>query len=149
MKITWHCLLLIFWHWTSSEYFKWYKNTVMSSLLYTQKRLHKILLYKQFKRMSCWWYCLQGQHSSQDEKGTAALKTVELDDELGGVAVQVRVVQGKEPAHFLTIFSGKMIILRGGKASSFDGNCITLHLHNHIQNHHHFSDDHKLWFDEH
>jgi len=31
------------------------------------------------------------------------------------------VVQGKEPAHFLTIFSGKMIILRGGKASSFDG----------------------------
>jgi len=69
---------------------------------------------------------------------------VELDDELGGVAVQVRVVQGKEPAHLLTVFSGKMIILRGGKASSFDGNYITLHLHNHIQNHHHFSDDHKL-----
>lgn len=66
-------------------------------------------------------YFWLGQHSSQDEKGTAALKTVELDDELGGVAVQVRVVQGKEPAHFLTIFNGEMIILRGGKASSFDG----------------------------
>lgn len=66
-------------------------------------------------------YFWLGQNSSQDEKGTAAMKAVELDDELGGVAVQVRVVQGKEPAHFLTIFSGKMIILRGGKASSFDG----------------------------
>jgi len=66
-------------------------------------------------------YYWLGQHSAQDEKGTAALKAVELDDELGGVAVQVRVVQGKEPAHLLNIFSGKMIILRGGKASSFDG----------------------------
>lgn len=72
--------------------------------------------------MSFCWCCLQGQHSSQDEKATAAKKTVELDDELGGAAVQVRVVQGKEPAHFLTIFNGKMTILRGGKASSFDGN---------------------------
>jgi hypothetical protein len=76
--------------------------------------------------------CFQGQHSAQDEQGTAALKTVELDNELGGAAVQVRVVQGKEPAHFLTIFSGKMIILRGGKASSFDGNFIISHQHNHI-----------------
>lgn len=66
-------------------------------------------------------YYWLGQHSSQDEQGTAALKTVELDDELGGAAVQVRVVQGKEPAHFLNIFKGKMIILHGGKASSFDG----------------------------
>jgi hypothetical protein len=57
---------------------------------------------------------------------------VELDSELGGAAVQVRVVQGKEPAHFLTIFSGKMIILRGGKASSFDGNFITCHQYNRI-----------------
>jgi hypothetical protein len=72
-----------------------------------------------------------------------------LDDELGGAAVQVRVVQSKEPAHFLTIFNGKMITLRGGKASSFDGNYITHHHHNHIQNqHYHFSDDHELCFDE-
>jgi hypothetical protein len=74
-------------------------------------------------------YCLQGQHSSQDEQGTAALKAVELDDELGGAAVQVRVVEGKEPAHFLTLFSGKMIILCGGKASAFDGNFLTYHQH--------------------
>lgn len=47
---------------------------------------------------------------------------MELDNELGGAAVLVRVVQGKEPAHFLAIFSGKMTILHGAKASSLDGN---------------------------
>jgi hypothetical protein len=47
---------------------------------------------------------------------------VELDNELGGEAVQVRVMQGKEPAHFLTIFRGKMTILRGSRASSLEGN---------------------------
>ena len=33
-----------------------------------------------------------GRHSSQDEYGTAAYKTVELDDKLGGRAVQHREV---------------------------------------------------------
>ncbi|CAG0917901.1 unnamed protein product [Notodromas monacha] len=66
-------------------------------------------------------YYWLGSHSSQDEQGTAALKAVELDDKLGGKPVQVRVVQGKEPAHFMAIFGGKMTILSGGKASSFDG----------------------------
>lgn len=66
-------------------------------------------------------YFLQGLHSSQDEKGAAALRVIEKDEELGGAAVQVRVLQGKEPAHFMAIFGGKMIIFNGGKASSFDG----------------------------
>ena len=67
----------------------------------------------------------QGSHTSQDEAGTAALKAVELDDRLEGRAVQVRIVQGKEPPHFMAIFGGKMIIFEGGYASSFDGenNC--------------------------
>lgn len=51
----------------------------------------------------------------------AALKTIEKDDELGGVAVQVRVVQGREPAHFLQIFKGKMITFKG-KGTDYDGN---------------------------
>ena len=63
----------------------------------------------------------QGSHSSQDEQGTAALKTVEIDDRLGGGPVQVRVVQGKEPPHFLAIFQGRLIIYQGGLSSSFDG----------------------------
>lgn len=32
---------------------------------------------------------------------------------------QVRITQGKEPAHFLELFKGKTIVHKGGKASSF------------------------------
>ncbi len=64
---------------------------------------------------------LQGSHSSTDEQGTAALKTIELDNRLGGAAVQVRVVQGKEPTHFLAMFQGQMVVYQGGLASAFDG----------------------------
>lgn len=48
--------------------------------------------------------------SLQDEKAAAALHTVALDDKYGGAPVQVRVVQYKEPQHFLQIFKGKMVI---------------------------------------
>ncbi|XP_061189061.1 advillin-like isoform X1 [Saccostrea echinata] len=61
-------------------------------------------------------YYWQGLKATTDEKGTSALKAVELDDKLGGAAVQVRVVQGKEPAHFMSMFDGKMIIFSGGHA---------------------------------
>ena len=46
---------------------------------------------------------------------------MEIDDRLAGAAVQVRVVQGQEPSHFLAIFHGKMVIYQGGLSSSFDG----------------------------
>jgi hypothetical protein len=42
-----------------------------------------------------------------------------MDTELGGSPVQVRVVQNKEPNHFLTLFKGKMVVHNGGKASGF------------------------------
>ncbi|PAA82592.1 hypothetical protein BOX15_Mlig008406g3, partial [Macrostomum lignano] len=61
-------------------------------------------------------YYWQGRKSSQDERGAAALHAMNLDDRLGGAAVQVRVVQGKEPLHFLTLFKGRMIVYEGGKA---------------------------------
>ncbi|XP_060597289.1 gelsolin-like [Ruditapes philippinarum] len=59
-------------------------------------------------------YYWQGLQASQDEKGTSALKAVEIDDKLGGAAVQVRVVMNKEPQHFTAMFDGKMIIFSGG-----------------------------------
>ena len=62
-----------------------------------------------------------GENSSQDEQGAAALRTIELDQRLGGNPVQVRVVQGKEPQHFLAMFDGQMTVFSGGKASAFDG----------------------------
>lgn len=64
-------------------------------------------------------YFWLGQESSQDERAAAAMHTVALDDKYGGAPVQVRVVQYKEPEHFLQIFRGKMVIHAGGRASGF------------------------------
>jgi len=64
-------------------------------------------------------YFWQGNASTQDEKGASALLAKEMDDAMGHTAVQVRVVQGKEPEHFLMMFRGKMIVHAGGKASGF------------------------------
>lgn len=51
-------------------------------------------------------YIWQGQDSSIDEKAASAIHAVRLDNELGGAATQIRVVQGHEPRHFLHIFKG-------------------------------------------
>lgn len=80
-------------------------------LLYTEKRpggddLHYI-------------YFWQGRTSSTDEKGASALLAKELDDSLNGKATQIRVVQSKEPDHFLSLFKGNLIIKQGGHPSGF------------------------------
>ncbi|XP_070689510.1 gelsolin-like [Pempheris klunzingeri] len=60
-------------------------------------------------------YMWQGAESSQDEVGASAILAVQLDDELGGGAVQVRVVQGKEPAHLMSLFGSQpMVVYKGG-----------------------------------
>jgi hypothetical protein len=64
-------------------------------------------------------YFWQGAQSSADEKGSSALLAKEMDDAMGGAPVQVRVVQGKEPPHFCSIFKGRMVIHAGGKAGAF------------------------------
>lgn len=59
-----------------------------------------------------------GSESTQDEYGTAAYKTVELDDKLDGAAIQHREVQEAESELFLGYF-GKLMYLTGGAASGF------------------------------
>lgn len=57
----------------------------------------------------------QGAQSTQDEVAASAILSAQLDEELGGTPVQSRVVQGKEPAHLMSLFGGKpMIIYKGG-----------------------------------
>ncbi|CAI9754770.1 unnamed protein product [Fraxinus pennsylvanica] len=60
-----------------------------------------------------------GQDTSQDEAGTAAIKTIELDAALGGRAVQYREVQGHETEKFLSYFKPCIIPQEGGVASGF------------------------------
>lgn len=62
-------------------------------------------------------YFWLGKESTQDEKAAAAIHSVRMDSELGGIATIVRVVQGSEPRHFNRIFQGT--------ASRFSQFCIS------------------------
>jgi len=63
-------------------------------------------------------YFWLGKDSTQDEQGTAAYKTVELDDALGGRATQYREVQGYESDSFRHVFSA-LVYMDGGSGSGF------------------------------
>ncbi|XP_044149208.1 adseverin [Bufo gargarizans] len=69
-------------------------------------------------------YTWQGAKATRDELTTSAFLTVQLDRSLGGQAVQVRVTQGKEPSHLLSLFKEKPLIIykdgtsrKGGQAT--------------------------------
>ena len=55
-----------------------------------------------------------GDESTRDEYGTTAYKMVELDDGLGGIAVQHREVQERESKKILSYFKNRVTYLSGG-----------------------------------
>lgn len=59
-----------------------------------------------------------GSHTTQDEAGTAAYKTVELDEFLEGAATQHREVQASPSDEFLSLFP-RISIRSGGVRSGF------------------------------
>ncbi|SPQ24404.1 0a0a4f5c-12f0-477f-bc8b-f41e62fe69f5 [Thermothielavioides terrestris] len=63
-------------------------------------------------------YFFLGARTSQDEAGTAAYKTVELDSFLRGAATQHRELQARPSAAFLALFP-HLTLRRGGVASGF------------------------------
>ncbi|KAE8596365.1 hypothetical protein XENTR_v10016072 [Xenopus tropicalis] len=56
-------------------------------------------------------YTWQGAKATRDELTASAFLTVQLDRSLGDQAVQVRVTQGKEPPHLLSLFKDKPLII--------------------------------------
>uniref|UniRef100_A0AAX7UCQ7 Scinderin n=1 Tax=Astatotilapia calliptera TaxID=8154 RepID=A0AAX7UCQ7_ASTCA len=70
-----------------------------------------IILYTYRKGQIIYTWYEQGASCSVDELTASAFLTVELDRSLGGNAVQVRVPQGKEPPHLLSLFKSKPLIV--------------------------------------
>uniref|UniRef100_A0A671SGX9 Villin-1 n=1 Tax=Sinocyclocheilus anshuiensis TaxID=1608454 RepID=A0A671SGX9_9TELE len=58
-----------------------------------------------------------GKNTSNDEQGAAAIYTTQMDEHLGGAAVQHRETQGHESATFQGYFKQGIIYKKGGVAS--------------------------------
>ncbi|XP_041790753.1 scinderin like a [Chelmon rostratus] len=66
-------------------------------------------------------YTWQGQKCTQDELAASAFLTVNLDDSMGGVATQVRITQGQEPPHLVSMFKDKPLVIYLGGTSREGG----------------------------
>lgn len=58
-------------------------------------------------------YYWQGRDTDRRAQGASALLAVGVDDKVDGTSEQIRIVQNKEPSHFLTIFKNNYVIHRG------------------------------------
>lgn len=103
-------------HWPEEEYGNFFAGDSYIVLYTYQKRNPETgkLTDKLLHNVHFWL----GGETTQDEAGTAAYKTVELDDLLDGLPVQYREVMGCETAKFHKLFK-KIHIMAGGIESGF------------------------------
>jgi len=94
--------------WPKDQYGKFFSGDSYI-VLHTYKQEDKLLHNVHF------WL---GTHTTLDEAGTAAYKTVELDDKLSGLPVQYREVQGEESKKFLDLFP-HFEVMAGGVETGF------------------------------
>ncbi|NXU18049.1 VILI protein, partial [Pardalotus punctatus] len=59
-------------------------------------------------------YLWQGRQATADELAASAYHAVALDQKYNNEPVQIHVTMGKEPAHLMAIFKGKMVVYAGG-----------------------------------
>lgn len=80
--------------------------------------LHSYKVGKESEKLGHDIFFWLGNHTTQDEAGTAAYKTVELDEFLHGAATQHREIQSAPSDEFLALFP-RMSIRSGGVRSGF------------------------------
>lgn len=98
-------------HWPKEEYGNFYSGDCYLVLnTYKEKGSDKILWDVHF------WI---GESSTQDEKGVAAYKAIEIDDILNDGPIQHREVMGHESGLFQSYFKSGMEYLEGGIESGF------------------------------
>ncbi|XP_041862966.1 scinderin like a [Melanotaenia boesemani] len=66
-------------------------------------------------------YTWQGLKCTQDELAASAFLTVNLDESMGGVATQIRVTQGQEPPHLVSLFKDRPLVIHLGGTSRKSG----------------------------
>lgn len=99
--------------WPKTKYGKFHKGDSYIILhTYKQKETEEKLLYDIY-----FWI---GAESTQDEYGTAAYKTVELDAKLNDAAIQHREVQEHESKGFKKLFDNSLEYLEGGVETGFN-----------------------------
>lgn len=76
-------------------------------------------------------YYWQGRHSATDDQGACALLATNLSATLGANVHLVRVLQNKEPEHFLSHFDGHMNVRLGSRdkwAEEWKGKFVLFHI---------------------
>uniref|UniRef100_A0A8C2ZJ57 Scinderin like a n=1 Tax=Cyclopterus lumpus TaxID=8103 RepID=A0A8C2ZJ57_CYCLU len=66
-------------------------------------------------------YTWQGNKCTKDELAASAFLTVQLDDSMGGAATQIRVTQGQEPPHLVSVFKANPLLVHLGGTSRVSG----------------------------